>query len=306
MTYFYVILKKTVISYGSEDEIKKMPCRSFKNHETSSMKHKDLKTIVKEKYSQIARQYAKPEKASGCGCAPAGCCGTDFSFIGEDYRTLEGYDSAADLGLGCGIPTEYAGLKPGHRVLDLGCGAGNDCFVARSQVGEGGWVTGLDFSADMLLKARHNLNKTGYDNLEFIEGDIENMPFEGDSFDVVLSNCVINLVPDKGQAFRETFRVLKVGGHFCFSDVVVRGQLPDSLREDAELYAGCVSGAADLHDYLATVRQAGFGDPVIHKLREIEVPPSIIFNHISAADHKRFMEEGTGIYSLTISAVKPA
>jgi arsenite methyltransferase len=279
--------------------------RSVYTMKQENMQEKDLKTIVKEKYSMIAKQSADPVNKPSCGCMPTGCCGTDYSFIGEDYDTLQGYAKEADLGLGCGIPTEYAGLRPGHSVLDLGSGAGNDCFVARAIVGDTGWVTGLDFSEEMIEKAVNNLQKTGFANMAFIAGDIEDMPLESATFDVVLSNCVINLVPDKQKAFAETLRVLKPGGHFCFSDVVIKGELPDALRSDAELYAGCVAGAMKMDDYLEAVRQAGFTRLQVHKVREIEIPRSIFYKYIGVEEYRQYKREGTGIYSLTVSAVKP-
>ena len=276
------------------------------NHENKKkMKEKELKALVKEKYSLIAKQSEENGKQTACCCMPSDCCGTDYSFIGEEYDALPGYSEDADLGLGCGVPTEYAGLKPGHKVLDLGSGAGNDCFVARAIVGETGWVTGLDFSEEMLEKARKNLLKTGFTNMEFVAGDIEDMPLKRDTFDVVLSNCVINLVPDKHKAFAETIRVLRPGGHFCFSDVVIRGKLPDALRADAELYAGCVSGAMEINEYLEAIRQAGFTRLQVHKVREIDVPRSIFYKYIGVEEYQQYKSDGTGIFSLTVSAVKP-
>lgn len=282
-----------------------MNLRPVQTLKQESMQKSDLKSIVKEKYSLIAKQAEETGKKSSCCCMPSDCCGTDYSFIGEEYDALPGYAEEADLGLGCGVPTEYAGLKPGHRVLDLGSGAGNDCFVARAIVGETGWVTGLDFSEDMLAKARKNLQKTGFANMDFVAGDIEEMPLESETFNVVLSNCVINLVPDKHKAFAETIRVLKPGGHFCFSDVVIKGELPDALRADAELYAGCVAGAMDLEEYLEAIRRAGFTRLHVHKVREIDVPRSIIYKYLGVAEYRQYKIDGTGIFSLTVSAEKP-
>jgi len=206
----------------------------------------NIKEIVKEKYSHIAKKAVSGSGNTPC-CAPSGCCGdADYTFFSENYQGLKGYNADADLGLGCGIPTEFAGLKPGDYVLDLGSGAGNDCFVARTEVGENGRVTGLDFANAMLEKARQNAHKLGYSNVDFIKGDIEQMPLPDNSYDVILSNCVLNLVPDKQKAFSEMLRVLKPGGHFCVSDVVLKGELPEKLRHDAEMYAGCVSGAIQL------------------------------------------------------------
>jgi SAM-dependent methyltransferase len=174
----------------------------------------NLKDLVQRKYSEIANQSKTANQSSCCGFGP--CCGEmDYTIFSDDYFGSEGYNPDADLGLGCGIPTDFAGLKAGDHVLDLGSGAGNDCFVARAMVGEFGYVNGLDFTEAMLEKARENNLKLGYGNVEFVKGDIEEMPFAAYRFDVVLSNCVLNLVPDKEKAFAEIFRVLKPGGHFC-------------------------------------------------------------------------------------------
>ena len=195
-----------------------------------------LKQIVKDKYAEIA--VASSKTSSGC-CGDSGCCGnteTGYSVMSHDYSNLEGYLENADLKLGCGIPTNHAGISQGDSVLDLGSGAGNDCFVVRSIVGETGHVTGLDFTDEMLIKAQRNNAIMGYENVEFVKGDIENIPLPDNSYDVVISNCVLNLVPDKKKAFSEIRRVLKPGGHFCVSDIVLKGELPDDMREAAALY----------------------------------------------------------------------
>ena len=223
------------------------------------MKAEELKWVVKEKYGSIASQSNLLQQ-QGC-CGPSGCCGElEFSMIGDEYTYVAGYNPDADLGLGCGLPTEFAGIKPGDSVLDLGSGAGNDCFVARSLTGETGKVTGLDFSEEMLEKANQNLKKTGFTNMEFVQGDIEQMPLPDSTFDVVISNCVLNLVPGKQKAFSEIYRVLKPGGHFCISDVVLSGELPLGLKEDAEMYAGCVAGALQKEEYLKIIGEQGFSD----------------------------------------------
>ena len=217
------------------------------------MKAEDLKFIVQEKYGEIASQ-SKIQNQSSC-CGGTACCDDmDYTIFSDDYTKLEGYNPDADLGLGCGTPTEYAGIKKGDHVLDLGSGAGNDCFVARTIVGEAGHVTGIDFTEAMLEKANINLTKTGFKNIEFKKGDIEAMPLPDNTFDVVISNCVLNLVPDKQKAFDEIYRVLKPGAHFCISDVVINGVLPQGLQEAAEMYAGCVSGAIPKNDYLEIVK----------------------------------------------------
>lgn len=194
------------------------------------MNANDLKLVVKEKYGEIAKQSKLQNETSCCGAT--GCCSTvDYTIFSESYDTLEGYNPDADLGLGCGIPTQFAGIKQGDHVLDLGSGAGNDCFVARAIVGETGKVTGLDFTDAMLAKATENANKLGFTNVEFIKGDIEEMPLPDNTFDVIVSNCVLNLVPDKNKAFAQMLRVLKPSGHFCVSDVVIKATCPKNSRK---------------------------------------------------------------------------
>lgn len=264
---------------------------------------KDLKAIVQEKYSLIANQ-SEAQNETPC-CSSSGCCGElDFSMIGDEYNGVDGHVADADLGLGCGIPTEFAGIKEGHHVLDLGSGAGNDCFVARSIVGEKGKVTGIDFTEAMIEKARINNEKLGYKNVEFIQGDIEEMPLPDDAFDVVISNCVLNLVPDKEKAFKEIYRVLKPGGHFCVSDVIISGNLPEKIKEDAEMYAGCVSGASQKNDYLKIISENNFRDVSIEKEKEIEIPKTILLKYISMDELRKFKKERIGIYSITVKAKK--
>lgn len=268
------------------------------------MKEKDIKTVVKEKYGQIAVQSDESAN-SGCCCGPSSsCCGSGYTVFSESYETLDGYNADADLGLGCGIPTDYAGISKGDSVLDLGSGAGNDCFVARALVGDGGHVTGLDFTEEMVEKARKNASKLGYDNVEFVYGDIEEMPFGSNSFNVVISNCVLNLVPDKRKAFSEIFRVLKAGGHFSVSDVVIKGELPDKLKEDAEMYAGCVSGAVQIEDYLDLIQDAGFKEIIIQKQRNIDLPETLLGNYLSGNEIETFLKGDTGIISITVTAYK--
>jgi arsenite methyltransferase len=264
----------------------------------------NIKEFVKEKYSQIAAKSDLNEN-SGC-CGTSSCCGTtpDYTVFSESYENQTGYHAGADLGLGCGIPTEFAGLKAGDHVLDLGSGAGNDCFVARAIVGETGKVTGLDFSEDMISKAQRNTTTLGYKNVDFVLGDIEEMPFENDRFDVILSNCVLNLVPDKSKAFSEIFRVLKHGGHFCVSDIVVKGQLSEKVLADAEMYAGCVSGALKMEDYVQVIKETGFDDLQIHKQKKIEIPDDILKKHLLEGETTNQLNENAGLFSITVSASK--
>jgi arsenite methyltransferase len=269
------------------------------------MNQKNIKEIVNQKYSLIARESnSSPVKSSCCG--PSSCCSDlDYTVFSESYDKLEGYNPDADLGLGCGIPTEYAGIKPGDHVLDLGSGAGNDCFVARSITGETGKVTGLDFSDDMLAKARENVIKLGYTNVDFVKGDIEQMPFSDNQFDVIVSNCVLNLVPDKSAAFSEMLRVLKPGGHFCVSDVVLEGEMTERLRTNAEMYAGCVSGAQKFDDYLQTISDSGFRDIQVYKKRKLEIPLEILQQVLTEEEIKDYHNGVTGLFSITVGALKP-
>ena len=219
-------------------------------------------------------------------------------------QQLQGYNKEADLGLGCGLPTEHAEISEGDTVIDLGSGAGNDAFVARSIVGESGRVIGLDFADAMLQRANANVTKLGFTNVEFIKGDIEEMPFENDLADVFISNCVLNLVPDKKKAFGEMFRVLKSGGHFCVSDIVLSGNLPDALVKDAEMYAGCVSGALQKEDYLGVIEKAGFRNIQLRKEKEIILPDEILLKYLSEEQLSNFKTGDTGIYSITVFAIK--
>jgi len=264
------------------------------------MKAEDLKYIVKDRYSQIANQSKLQNETSCCGVG--GCCTIDYAVFPESYEKEKGYNSDADLGLGCGIPTQFAGIKVGDAVLDLGSGAGNDCFVARAIVGETGKVTGIDFTDAMLEKARKNNEKLGFTNVEFVKGDIEEMPLEAKQFDVIVSNCVLNLVPDKKKAFAEMFRVLKPNGHFCVSDVVIKGELPEKLQKDAEMYAGCVSGAIDINEYLQLIENQGFQSITIHKQKEIEIPVEILREYLSPEEIQQLKNKEIGIFSITVSA----
>jgi SAM-dependent methyltransferase len=261
-----------------------------------------LKELVKEKYGQIADQSKTANETSCCG---AGGCGTmDYTIMADDYSTLEGYVKSADLGLGCGLPTEHALIKPGDMVVDLGSGAGNDCFVARSLTGATGKVIGVDFTDRMIEKARENAKTLGYTNVEFRQGDIENLPLGGGMADVVVSNCVFNLVPNKKQAFAETFRVLKAGGHFSISDIVLSGELPEGLQKSAEMYAGCVAGAIQKEEYLALIRAAGFKNIRIQKEKRIEIPDDILRQFIDESALHEFKSGKTGIFSITVYAEK--
>lgn len=258
----------------------------------------ELKQLVKDNYARIA----VAPKTSSCGC-----CGDkepNYSVMSLDYTGKKGYVADADLKLGCGVPTEHAGIKAGDSVLDLGSGAGNDVFVTRAIVGESGSVTGLDFTDEMLAKAIKNNEKMGFFNVNFVKGDIENIPLPDNSFDVVISNCVLNLVPDKYRAFAEIKRVLKPGGHFCVSDIVLKGELPDDMREAASLYAGCVSGALQKEDYLDIIRQSAYKDIEVKSEHLNDVPDEYLLESVSQEAIDAYRKSGAGIFSITVLGTK--
>lgn len=270
----------------------------------TSMENSDkLKQIVKDKYSAIALQSKEQNETSCCGATS--CCTVDYAIFAEDYTKLKGYNKDADLGLGCGLPTEFALIKEGHTVLDLGSGAGNDCFIARDLTGPTGKVIGLDFTETMVTKARENSDKLGINNVEFRLGDIENMPINDNSIDVIVSNCVLNLVPNKERAFSETLRVLKPGGHFSVSDVVLKGNLPESFKDQAEMYAGCVSGAIDGEHYLRIIKETGFKEITVQKQKEIKLPEEIQSEFLTPEEITGYQNGDFGIYSITVYAKKP-
>lgn len=264
---------------------------------------KELKELVRQKYSEIALQDKEDNQASCCGST--GCSTEVYNIMSDDYTALDGYNPDADLGLGCGLPTQFAQIKPGDTVIDLGSGAGNDCFVARSQTGETGKVIGIDFSGPMLEKARANAEKLKFNNVEFRYGDIEKIPVSANVADVVVSNCVLNLVPNKRNVIAEIFRVLKPNGHFSISDIVLIGQLPDRIQKTAEMYAGCISGAIQKEEYLGLIKETGFEAITIQKEKVITVPDDILSAYLTASEIEGFKNSGTGIYSVTVFARKP-
>lgn len=262
-----------------------------------------LKEIVRKKYSEIALQDKETNMSSCCG---AGGCSTEvYNIMSDDYTSLNGYNPDADLGLGCGLPTQFAKIKKGDVVVDLGSGAGNDCFVARHETGETGKVIGIDFTPAMIDKARNNAEVRGFNNVEFRQGDIENMPITSNVADVIVSNCVLNLVPNKDAVIKDIYRVLKPGGHFSISDVVLVGALPEGLRKDAEMYAGCVSGAIQREVYLELIKANGFSNITIQKEKPIVIPDDILTNYLSPEEINQLKSGSTGIFSITVYAEKP-
>lgn len=242
-----------------------------------------IKNAVKEKYRSVA--------LTNSGCCDSGCC----SDVDLNMSLLIDYDAGglkpvegSDLGLGCGMPTRFAQIQPGQTILDLGSGAGIDVFLAAQKTGPTGQVIGVDMTEEMIEKARANAEKAGITNVDFRLGEIENLPVADESIDLILSNCVINLAPDKRPVLAEMQRVLKPGGKFCISDVVTYGKVPEAIRQDMELWAGCVAGAMDKEEFLDLVRDCGFDDLIIHN-----------FKIYDAAKHKDY---GTG--SLTLEGVK--
>lgn len=263
----------------------------------------ERKQIVKDKYSQIAQQDKYVNQASCCGAGDAST--KVYNIMTDDYSALEGYTETADLGLGCGLPTQFAQIQAGDVVIDLGSGAGNDAFVARHETGPTGKVIGIDFSEAMIQKPRSNAEKLGQHNVEFRAGDIENMPVNDATADVIVSNCVLNLVPNKKAVIKEIFRTLKPGGHFSISDIVLVGELPHALRNDAEMYAGCVAGAIQKEDYLGYIQEAGFENITLQKEKPIEIPDDILSRYLDETELTRFKQGQTGIFSVTVFAQKP-
>lgn len=262
-----------------------------------------IKEQVRQKYSEIALQDKHTNETSCCG---SGCCTTEvYNIMTDDYTGLQGYKAEADLGLGCGLPTQFAKIKKGDTVIDLGSGAGNDCFIARAEIGESGKVIGIDFTEAMVAKARLNAEKLGFNNVEFRLGDIEKMPVTANTADVIVSNCVLNLVPNKLTVFQEIFRVLKPGGHFSISDIVLVGDLPKKISETVEMYAGCVSGAVQKQTYFELMGIAGFKQHMVQKEKTIFVPDDILKKYLSPEEIAQFRQSGTGIFSITVFAEKP-
>jgi arsenite methyltransferase len=264
----------------------------------------NVKELVRQKYSEIALQDKETNQSSCCG---AGSCSTEvYNIMADDYTKLEGYNPDADLGLGCGLPTQFAKIKKGDVVIDLGSGAGNDAFIARNETGDAGKVIGIDFTPAMINRARQNNEIRGFNNVEFRQGDIEDMPVGGNVADVIVSNCVLNLVPNKDGVIKEIYRVLKPGGHFSISDIVLEGELPQQIKEAAEMYAGCVAGAIQKQVYLQLVEANGFKNITVQKDKAIIIPDDILSNYLSAEQIAAFKQSGTGIRSITVYAEKSA
>ncbi|QQS36219.1 MAG: arsenite methyltransferase [Ignavibacteriales bacterium] len=261
---------------------------------------KNIKEVVKQKYGEIAVLNNT-----------SGCCGSSenkivgYTIMKDEYHHLDGYVADADLGLGCGLPTEHAGIKKGDTVVDLGSGAGNDVFIARAIAGDEGKVVGVDFTEPMINKANTNNEKMGYKNVEFRLGEIENLPLENNFADVIVSNCVLNLVPDKVKAFAEIYRVLKPGAHFCVSDIVIKGELNPELKKSAEMYAGCVAGALQQDEYMGVIEQTGFEKVEVKRTKVIELPDDILLQYLDEKGIELFKQRVEGIFSITVVGYKP-
>lgn len=264
----------------------------------------DKKEMVKEQYNNLALSN---DGSGSCCCNPAAPAVSSkkiYTIMSEDYTRLKGYEPDADLGVGCGLPIRYARIKQGNIVVDLGSGAGNDCFIACEETGPSGLVIGIDFAPQMIIKARRNVAKRGLENVEFIEGDIENIPLPDETADVVVSNCVLNLLPSKSKIFHEIYRVLKSGGHFCISDVVINGTFPKEFTDNAAMYAGCIASAIQREDYLAEIARASFADIKVERTKTIMIPDKLLQEHLDESVIEKYKEGKVGIYSITVTGVK--
>jgi SAM-dependent methyltransferase len=261
---------------------------------------KEIKDIVKEKYGQIVSKSNNEASCCNSGC----CCTSSSNVMSENYESLNGYNPDADFGLGCGLPTVFARIKKGNTIIDLGSGAGNDCFIASAETGENGKVIGIDFTPEMIKQARNNVIARGVKNVEFIQGDIENIPLESNLADVVVSNCVLNLVPNKKNVFNEIYRLLKADGHFCISDIVLIGDLPEKIKSAVEMYAGCISGAIKKDLYLNLIKETGFKNIIIQKEKSIIIPDDELKKYLNKDEIVIYKKDPNIIKSITVYAEK--
>jgi arsenite methyltransferase len=275
------------------------------------MKKEEVRKAVREGYAQVA-------KSSSSCCAPQTSCGCSSNVaadvskrIGYSDRDIESVPDGANLGLGCGNPIALASLKKGEVVLDLGSGAGFDCFLAANIVGKSGKVIGVDMTPEMIEKARENARRGGYQNVEFRLGEIENLPTADNSTDVIISNCVINLSPEKDRVFKEAFRILKPGGRLMVSDIVLMNELPDAVKKSVAAYIGCVAGASKKDDYLGNIKAAGFKEvnivdetsfPSTYGVKDPIIETLANDAGISKEDLKKL---GSSIKSIKVHAIKP-
>jgi arsenite methyltransferase len=270
----------------------------------------NIKKAVQERYGKIAEEASSccgPKSSCGCGSSSSRDVSASIGYSGEQMQSVP---SDANLGLGCGNPVAIASLKPGETVLDLGSGAGFDCFLAANQVGKNGKIIGVDMTPAMISKARQNAKKGEYTNVEFRLGEIENLPAADNSVDVIISNCVINLAPDKAKVFAEAYRVLKPGGRFMISDLVVLKELPEVIRESVQAYVGCIAGALLKDDYLKTVEKTGYKN--IKVISEKTYPigdyldDPMIQSFLKQFGNDEAKEAAASVVSITLTGIKPA
>lgn len=275
------------------------------------MKEREIKRAVREGYARIAKQATSYYASrSCCGCADVP---QEISKrLGYTEEEIMAAPPESNLGLGCGNPVALASLNEGEIVLDMGAGAGFDCFLASTRVGEKGEVIGVDMTSEMVDKARANARKGGYTNIDFRQGDLENMPVADNYVDVVISNCVINLVPNKNRAFKEAFRVLRPGGRLAVSDVVLQKELPDFVKKSTEAYIGCLAGAIMKEDYIDIIRSVGFKD--VNVVEEAAFPieslvccdsSGPVIANVPKISPQQLKEVADSVLSIKISAVKP-
>jgi SAM-dependent methyltransferase len=263
---------------------------------------KDIKDSLRQRFNDIAFQseeYVEEE----CGCGSG--CGCHSGPASGDYYDEPGYHPYADLGLGTGIPTRFASIKPGDTVVDLGCGAGIDSFLAREKTGPAGKVIGVDMTERMVEKARKNADLAGYNNVEFRLGEIENIPVHEKTAQVVIANGALNLVPEKQRAFNEIYRVLKHHGQLCISDIMTRGEMPKGLKVDAEMYMGCMTGTMHLEECIAMLQTAGLEEIKVEEAIKLELPDAMLHYYLPPEEVGAFREGEPGIYSVTLTAEKP-
>ena len=262
----------------------------------------EIKNDLKHKYDVLAyesEEYLEEE----CGCGSG--CGCHSLSSDVEYFDEPGYHPYADLGLGIGMPTRYAGIKEGQTVIDLGAGAGMDSFLAREITGITGKVIGIDMTERMVEKARKNAEIAGYNNVEFRLGEVEHLPVSEKTAHVVIGNGIMNMVPDKKQAFSEIYRILKHHGQLCLTEFMIKGDMPKGLKLDAELYVGCMAGSMSLEQYMQVLTESGFDEITIHEEKKLELPDAMLHYYLPPEEAKEFREGEPGIYSITLTAAKP-
>lgn len=265
------------------------------------MNNQHNKEQIRERYNKLA---LSPKISKGCGCKPMDPSEKQFTITSEGYESTKGYVDEADLGIGCGLPVQYAGIKKGDTVIDLGSGAGNDCFIAREEAGTEGRIIGIDFAQNMISRAKANARRRGFTNVNFVEGDIEQVPLQDETADVIISNCVLNLIPNKRKVFNEIYRLLRPNGHFCVSDIVVNGIFPKTFIDEASLYAGCIATAIQEDEYLGYIKEANFKGVRIVRRKRANIPQEVINTHLNKEQIEKLCNGEIGIYSITVIGEK--